>query len=60
MPEFGESVHPILEKLEPFERRKAEGPSDQSEIHSVGGFLRWEGRLWGVRRRLEDWAMETL
>ena len=49
MPELGEPVHPILQQLEPFERRQAEGPPNQGEIDSVRRLLRQEGRLVDVR-----------
>jgi len=40
MPELGQAVDPILEELEPFERRQAEGPPDQCEIDAVGSLRR--------------------
>src|SRR4051794_14047302 len=42
MPELGEPVHPILQELEPFERRQAQGPPDQGEVDAVGRLLRNE------------------
>src|SRR5436305_7773920 len=44
-PELRKPIHPILQKLDPLERRQAEGPADQREIDTVGRLLRQE-RVW--------------
>jgi hypothetical protein len=48
MPELGEPVHPVLEELQAFEGRQAEGPLNQGEVDPVGRLL----GPGGIRRRL--------
>jgi hypothetical protein len=38
MPKLGEAVYPILEQLQPFQGRQAQGPPDQGEIDALRGF----------------------
>jgi len=64
MPELCEPVHPILEELEPFERRQAESPSDQGEVDAVGRLFEWDvfrrrvGRLGHGSYYTKDWRWE--
>jgi len=52
--ELRKPIHPILEELDPLERRQAESPVDQGEIDSIGRLdrKRVRCRLWGTGRRL--------